>query len=90
MSNLQVCAWQESTSLGSRAVLLPQVGDSFSASAVVVSDDVSWQQGKTIPLCQADSYFLRIKAICMSCCGIHLSLAYSLFELTGMYVAECS
>ena len=25
----------------------------------------------------------------MSCCGIHLSLAYSLVELTGMYVAEC-
>ena len=26
----------------------------------------------------------------MSCCGIHLSLAYSLVELIGMYVAECS
>ena len=25
----------------------------------------------------------------MSCCGIHLSLAYSLVELTGMYVVEC-
>ena len=90
MSNLQVCAWQESTSLGSRAVLLPQVSDSFSASAVVISDNVSWQQGKTNPLCQADSGFLGISAICMSCCGIHLSLAYSLVELTGMYVADCS
>ena len=59
MSNLQVCAWQESTSLGSRAVL-PQVSDSFSASAVVVLGDISWQQAKTIPLHQADSCFLGI------------------------------
>ena len=66
LSNLQVCVWQESTSSGSRAVL-PQVSDSFSASADVVLDDVSWQQGKTIPLCQAGSCFLGIWAIFMSC-----------------------
>ena len=59
LSSLQVCVWQESTSSGSRAVL-PQVSDSFSASAVVVLDGVSWQQAKTIPLHQAGSCFLGI------------------------------
>ena len=59
LSNLQVCTWQESTSSGSRAVF-PQVSVSFSASTVIVSDDVSWKQGKTIPLCLAGSYFLGI------------------------------